>query len=93
MIDTRARLLRATRRCIASKGLAGTTSREIAAMASVNLAAITYHFGSREGLLTAILVTMGLDAEFWNISWIVGIPWLGVLTAAYFIRRWWIART
>ena len=26
-------------------------------------------------LLSAILVTMGLDTAFWNISWIVGVPW------------------
>ena len=35
-------------------------------------------------LLSAILVTMGLDTEFWNISWIVGVPWLGLVTLAYF---------
>jgi AAT family amino acid transporter len=35
-------------------------------------------------LLGAILVTMGLDTEFWDISWIVGVPWLGVVTLAYF---------
>ena len=34
-------------------------------------------------LLGAILVTMGLDTEFWNISWIVGVPWLVVLSAIY----------
>lgn len=39
------------------------------------------------GLLAAILVTMGLDTEFWNVSWIVGLPWLAVLTAAYLLRR------
>jgi AAT family amino acid transporter len=39
-------------------------------------------------LLTAILVTMGLDTEFWNISWIVGIPWLVLLSLAYFVWRW-----
>jgi L-asparagine transporter-like permease len=38
-------------------------------------------------LLTAILATMGLDTEFWNISWIVGAPWLALLTAAYFIWK------
>jgi len=37
-------------------------------------------------LLGAILITMGLDTEFWNVSWIVGVPWLAVLTAAYFVR-------
>ena len=35
-------------------------------------------------LLVAVLVTMGLDTEFWNISWIVGVPWLGLVTLAYF---------
>jgi AAT family amino acid transporter len=38
-------------------------------------------------LLAAILITMGLDTEFWNISWIVGVPWLALLTAAYFIWK------
>ena len=38
-------------------------------------------------LLGAILVTMGLDTEFWNISWIVGAPWLAVLSVAYLLRR------
>jgi amino acid transporter, AAT family len=37
--------------------------------------------------LAAILVTMGLDTEFWNISWIVGIPWLGLVSLAYAIRK------
>ncbi len=30
---------------------------------------------------------MGLDTEFWNVSWIVGLPWLGLLTLAYFIWK------
>ncbi len=34
-------------------------------------------------LLGAILITMGLDTEFWNISWIVGVPWLVALSAIY----------
>ena len=38
-------------------------------------------------LLAAILVTMGLDTEFWDISWIVGVPWLVVLSAAYFLWK------
>lgn len=36
-------------------------------------------------LLVAILITMGLDTEFWNISWIVGVPWMLLVTAAYFL--------
>lgn len=38
-------------------------------------------------LLGAILVTMGLDTDFWNISWIVGVPWLILITIAYFIWK------
>jgi L-asparagine transporter-like permease len=37
-------------------------------------------------LLTALLITMGLDKD-WNVSWIVGVPWLALLTAAYFIWK------
>ena len=39
------------------------------------------------GLLIAILVTMGLDEEFWRVSWIVGVPWLVLLSVAYFVWR------
>jgi L-asparagine transporter-like permease len=37
-------------------------------------------------LLLAILVTMGLSPDF-NVSWIVGVPWLILLTTAYFLRK------
>ena len=37
-------------------------------------------------LLAALLVTMAFDSD-WNISWICGVPWLILLTAAYFIWR------
>lgn len=36
-------------------------------------------------LLVGILITMGLDTEFWNISWIVGVPWMLLVTLAYFL--------
>ncbi len=38
-------------------------------------------------MLAAILITMGLDNDFWNISWIVGVPWLLLVTLAYFIWK------
>ena len=37
------------------RGLAGATSREITAAAGANLAAITYHFGSKDELLAEAL--------------------------------------
>jgi hypothetical protein len=30
---------------------------------------------------------MGLDTEFWNISWIVGAPWLILLSVVYVLLR------
>ena len=38
-------------------------------------------------LLCAILVTMGLDTEFWDISWIVGVPWLVAVSVVYIVYR------
>jgi AAT family amino acid transporter len=38
-------------------------------------------------LLAAVLVTMGLDKETWRISWVVGVPWIAVLSIAYMIVR------
>jgi AcrR family transcriptional regulator len=53
--DTRSQLLDAARRCVRDKGLSGATSREITAVAGANLAAITYHFGSKDELLSEAL--------------------------------------
>lgn len=49
-------LLAGARRCLEEKGWARTTVRDIAASAGVSTAAIGYHFGSREALLTAALI-------------------------------------
>jgi len=46
--------------CLKEKGWARTTVRDIAAAAGVSHAAIGYHFGSREALLTAAL-TQAMD--------------------------------
>lgn len=39
------------------------------------------------GILIALLITMAFDREVWGISWIVGVPWLILLTILYFLRR------
>ncbi|MEV0233431.1 TetR/AcrR family transcriptional regulator [Nonomuraea sp. NPDC050786] len=49
-------LLAGARRCLVEKGWARTTVRDISAAAGVSMAAIGYHFGSREALLNAALV-------------------------------------
>ncbi len=38
-------------------------------------------------LLCAVLVTMGLDRDTWQISWIVGVPWLVLVTIVYFVLK------
>lgn len=49
-------LLVGARRCLAEKGYGRTTVRDIAAAADVSMAAIGYHFGSREALLNAAVI-------------------------------------
>jgi amino acid transporter, AAT family len=39
------------------------------------------------GVLIAVLITMGLDKEVWGISWLVGVPWLALLSIFYFARK------
>ena len=56
MNETPAALKVAARRCIARDGLAATTSRQITAEAGANLAAITYHFGSKDELVAEALL-------------------------------------
>jgi len=52
----KAALLAAARTCLRDKGYARTTARDISTAAGVSLAAIGYHFGSKEALLDAALV-------------------------------------
>jgi AcrR family transcriptional regulator len=52
---TRDRILDAAERLFAAKGFSGTSLREVTASAGVNVAAIHYHFGSKEELLRAVL--------------------------------------
>jgi AcrR family transcriptional regulator len=49
-------LLAGAKRCLIERGWARTTVRDVASAAGVNHAAIGYHFGSRDALLTQALV-------------------------------------
>jgi AcrR family transcriptional regulator len=48
-------LLAAATRCLYEKGYARTTARDIASAAGVSLAAIGYHYGTKDDLLNAAL--------------------------------------
>lgn len=60
---TRAALVRAALDLFGAKGFEATSTREIATAAKVNIAAIAYHFGGKEGLRAAcadfVIATIG----------------------------------
>jgi AcrR family transcriptional regulator len=53
--DTRERILDAAERLFAQHGIDAVSLREITRAADVNIAAIHYHYGSRDGLVRAVL--------------------------------------
>jgi AcrR family transcriptional regulator len=55
-VGNREALLAGARQCLYERGYARTTARDIAAAAGVSLAAIGYHFGSKEALLNAAMM-------------------------------------
>ncbi len=57
-------LLAGAKRCLLEKGYARTTARDIATASGVSLAAIGYHFGSKEALMNqAVFESVGEWAE------------------------------
>ena len=57
------KLLRGALTCMAEKGFAATSSRDIARAAGANVASINYHFGSKEALVNEAL---GQCFGMWN---------------------------
>jgi AcrR family transcriptional regulator len=55
VIDTKRKIMDTAVRLFAEQGYGGTSLRHIIAEAQVNLAAIHYHFGSKEELLDAVI--------------------------------------
>ncbi|MEV6556271.1 TetR/AcrR family transcriptional regulator [Nocardia sp. NPDC051756] len=55
-MGTRDDLLAAAKQCLAERGYARTTVRDIVAASGTNLAAINYHFGTRDKLLTQAMM-------------------------------------
>lgn len=53
--DTAGRIITAATRLFADKGYEGTSTKDICETAAVNIAAIHYHFGSKENLLRHII--------------------------------------
>jgi AcrR family transcriptional regulator len=57
---TRTAILSAAERLYAARGFADVTMRDIVAAADVNLAAVNYHFGSKDELIAELFVTRSL---------------------------------
>ncbi|HLJ00909.1 MAG TPA: TetR/AcrR family transcriptional regulator [Bradyrhizobium sp.] len=58
--QTRSSILEAAERLYAERGFADVTLRDIVAAADVNLAAVNYHFGSKDELIAELFMTRGL---------------------------------
>src|ERR1700691_6458239 len=58
--QTRTSILDAAERLYADRGFADVTMRDIVAAAGVNLAAVNYHFGSKDELIAELFVTRSL---------------------------------
>ncbi|NRA46643.1 MAG: TetR/AcrR family transcriptional regulator [Oligoflexales bacterium] len=59
VLDTKTRILQAAFNLFSDKGFEGTSMREIAKRAEVNLSAINYHFQSKEKLCSEVLNKAG----------------------------------
>jgi AcrR family transcriptional regulator len=57
---TRSAILAAAERLYADRGFGDVTLRDIVAEANVNLAAVNYHFGSKDELISELFVTRSL---------------------------------
>jgi AcrR family transcriptional regulator len=57
---TRTAILNAAERLYADRGFGDVTLRDIVAAANVNLAAVNYHFGSKDELIAELFVSRGL---------------------------------
>ncbi|MFQ6327637.1 TetR/AcrR family transcriptional regulator [Nocardia sp. CWNU-33] len=74
-MGNREELLTAARTCLYQRGFAATTARDIADSAGVSLAAIGYHFGSKDRLISEAITEAigdGIDDELENLIRTVG---------------------
>jgi AcrR family transcriptional regulator len=61
--QTRSAILAAAERLYADRGFGDVTLRDIVAEAHVNLAAVNYHFGSKDELIAELFVTRSIDTN------------------------------
>ena len=61
--QTRTAILAAAERLYAERGFGDVTLRDIVAAADVNLAAVNYHFGSKDELIAELFVTRSIQTN------------------------------
>src|ERR1700689_5368511 len=61
--DTRLRILRTALQVFATEGYEGASTRTLAQRANVNLPALQYYFGNKEGLYRAVVDDIGENVE------------------------------
>jgi AcrR family transcriptional regulator len=70
MTDTKEKILDTAERLIGEQGYSATSLRHIIAQAGVNLAAVHYHFGSKEDLLDAVVARKATPVNDARIAWL-----------------------
>ena len=70
MENTRDRILDAAERLFAEQGFAGTSLRRITTAAEVNLAAVNYHFGSKEALIGEVFSRRVAPLNVERLEWL-----------------------
>src|ERR1041384_5766863 len=66
--QTRSAIITAAERLYAERGFADVTMRDIVAAADVNLAAVNYHFGSKDELIAELFVTRSIATNRERLS-------------------------
>lgn len=78
---TKLALLEAASTLFAEKGFEVVSVREITGLAKANVASVKYHFGSREGLIDAVVVRMARPVNDERMRRIEELEVRGVMTA------------
>lgn len=87
-MGNREELLAGAKRCLAEKGYGRTTARDIATASGVSLAAIGYHFGSKDALLNiALIEAMGDWGETLGAA-LAGTAGLELTPEERFVASW-----
>jgi AcrR family transcriptional regulator len=68
--DTRDRILDAAERLFAEQGFAGTSLRQITSTADANVAAVNYHFGSKEALIGEVFARRFEPINVDRLAWL-----------------------